>query len=162
MAAPASRCGRAGAQLSDQRRQQIDRHDHVDVTRHILVAGAFDVQRADSDEPAVSGEKPGAAPERMRGGGENRLVEEILPIAGEFVLGDDPRFDELAAPARSDHDGIADLRVLGTAERDRRQSSRSSACASPRPDSWSIASGWAGTSRPPGVVSQIVSASVMR
>ena len=59
-----------------------------------------------------AGKETGAAPERMRGGGENRLVEEIFPIAGEFVLGDDPRFDELAPTAGGDHDGIADLRVL--------------------------------------------------
>ena len=101
-----------GAQLLDQRRQQVDRHDHVDVARHVLSAGAFDVQRADADEPAIAGEETGAAPERMRGGGENGLVEEIFPIAGEFVLGDDPRFDELAPTAGGDHHRIADLRVL--------------------------------------------------
>ena len=49
-------------------------------------------------------------------------VEQIFPIAGEFVLGDNPRFDELAPSARGNHDRIADVRILRSPQRNRRQS----------------------------------------
>ena len=47
----------------------------------------------------------GAAPVRMRRRGEDRLVEDVFPVAGEFLLADDARRDRALPPARAaDHD----------------------------------------------------------
>ena len=47
-------------------------------------------QRANAEEPARIVDQRRAGPVRMRGCGEQRLIEHILPIACEFALGDDP------------------------------------------------------------------------
>ena len=52
-----------------------------------------------SNSPATADHR-GAAPERMRGRGKNCLVEDVFPIAGEFLLGHDPRRDRMPASAR--------------------------------------------------------------
>jgi hypothetical protein len=57
----------------------------------------------------------------MGGGGEDRLLQQIFPIAGEFLLADDLGAEGLApAPAR-DHDRLAELDRAGAAELERRQ-----------------------------------------
>ena len=54
------------------------------------VAGRVaDDQRADADQLALAVDQRGAAPGRMRRRSEDRLVEHVFPIAGEFAFGDD-------------------------------------------------------------------------
>ena len=46
----------------------------------------------------------------MRGIGEDRFVQQIFPIAGEFLLGGDLACDRARAPAgAADHHAVADL-----------------------------------------------------
>ena len=76
-----------------------------------------------------------AAPERMRGRGEDRLVEMIFPVAGEFLLGDDAgphRLLRPPPPPAHDH-GFADLGRSSASELERRQSSSPIACTSAKP-----------------------------
>ena len=72
----------------------------------------------------------------MRRRDEDRLVEQILPVAGEFLLGDDVCLDG-ATDAIGKHDGIADLGFGRVAESQRRQIELASACTRPNPVSWS-------------------------
>ena len=52
--------------------------------------------------------------------GENRLVQQVFPIAGEFLLGRDVARDRARAAAdAADHDAVADLRGSGRTERQR-------------------------------------------
>ena len=58
----------------------------------------------------------------MRRRREDRLVEHILPVAGELLLGDDARGHRVLAPAGAGHHhALADLGILGAAERQGRQ-----------------------------------------
>ena len=94
--------------------------------------------------------------------GENGVIEQIFPIAGEFVLGDDARLDELPPAARGDHHRVADLRFLRSPERDRGKPSRSSAWT--RPQSGFLVDRQRVSRNQPAArrVNQIVSASVTR
>ena len=68
----------------------------------------------------LAGDQPGAAPVRMRRIGEDRLIEQIFPIAGEFLLRHDLARDRArAAAGAADHDAVADLGGGGGAERQR-------------------------------------------
>ena len=84
---------------------------------------------------AVRPDQPGAAPERMRGRGEDRLVEMIFPIAGEFLLGDDARAHRLLAaappPAMTTGSPTEAVRALPSGSAGR--SSGPSACTSANP-----------------------------
>jgi hypothetical protein len=54
--------------------------------------------------------------------GEDRLVEHVFPIAGEFLLGSNGGCERAGAPAgAAEHDALADLRGGGRADRKRRQ-----------------------------------------
>src|ERR1700692_2134027 len=67
------------------------------------------LQRANADEIALWVDQRRAAPIRMRRRGEDRLVEHVFPIAGEFLLGDDTGGDRaLPAAGAGDHDALAD------------------------------------------------------
>ena len=123
------------AQIVEHRFQQVDRHDHVDVLG-LAVALAFELQRADADQLAAVRDQSGAAPIGMRGMGEDRLVQQIFPIAGEFLLGRDLARDRPRASAgAADHDAVADLvrRRTSRAAADRCRA-RPSACTRPKPD----------------------------
>ena len=65
-------------------------------------------------------DRAGAAPERMGGGGEDRLVEEIFPIAGELLLADHHRPDRLGSRAGRHRHLIAELRLARSSELERR------------------------------------------
>ena len=65
-------------------------------------------------------DRAGAAPERMGGGGEDRLVEQIFPIAGELLLADDHGADGLHARARRDDHRIAEFCLARAAKLERR------------------------------------------
>ena len=80
----------------------------------------------------------------MRGMGEDRFIQQIFPIAGEFLLGGDLARDRSRAPAgAADHDAVADLARPPTsrAAADRGRG-RPSACTRPKPDSKSKPSAW--------------------
>src|SRR5208282_5315196 len=109
-----------GQKIVEDRGQKIDRHDHVDVARAGAGAQLLDMERADANQPAVAVDRAGAAPERMGGGGEQRLVEEIFPIAGELLLADNHRPNGLGSRARGDRQRIAELRFARSAEFERR------------------------------------------
>ena len=63
---------------------------------------------------------PGAAPELMGGRGEDRLVEKIFPIAGEFLLADNHRAHRFCPGAGGDRHRIAELGLARAAELERR------------------------------------------
>src|ERR1700674_5964082 len=63
-----------------------------------------------------------AAPVGVRGRGEQRLVEEVFPVAGELLLGHDLGRHRAFAPAGARHYHlVADLGGTGAAERERRK-----------------------------------------
>jgi hypothetical protein len=64
-------------QVVEDRIQQIDRHDHVDVLRLALLDGVLQLQRADADEIAGGSDQRGAAPVRMRRRGENGFMSSL-------------------------------------------------------------------------------------
>src|SRR5579872_203909 len=84
--------------------------------RHLL-----DEQRADAEQFAVASNQASAAPKRMRRSGENRLIEQIFPIAGELLFADNMRLDRLSPAAACDDDGIAGLHVAHPAKLQGRQ-----------------------------------------
>ena len=65
----------------------------------------LDVQRADTDQPAIGGDQCRTAPKRMRRCRKDRPVEDIFPIAGEFLARHNPRRDRVATPALGRHNG---------------------------------------------------------
>ena len=109
-------------QVVEDRGQKVDRHDHVDVG-DLAGAAHLQAQRADAEQLAVTVEQRRTAPGRVRRRGEDRLVDEIFPVAGEFLLGDDVGVDMLADTVGERH-GVADIGLPGVAELDRRQAER--------------------------------------
>ena len=108
-------------QIVEDRLEQIDRHDHVEILRLPLLDRLLQLQRADADEIAGRPDQRRAAPVRMRRRGEDRLVEHVFPVAGEFLLGDDARGDRALPPAgAADHDALADRRGARLADLERR------------------------------------------
>jgi hypothetical protein len=62
-----------------------------------------------------------AAPRRMQRRGEQRLVEQVFPVAGELVLRDQPRRQRVMPPAVRDRvDGVAGRQRVRASTRDRR------------------------------------------
>ena len=92
----------------EDRLEQVDRHDHVALER----AGVdllLDQERADAGKLAVGADQRRAAPLRMRGRGEDRLVEHVFPVAGELALGEHRRLERMrAAAVPGDHHVLAD------------------------------------------------------
>ena len=111
-----------GDEVAEDRRQAIDRDEHV---ARRTAARVADDERADADEPAVAADQRRAAPGRVRRRGEDRLVEEVFPAAGELALSDDAggRHRVGAAEARDQH-RIALLNLGRLAERNRRDLDR--------------------------------------
>ena len=103
------------------RRQQVDRHEHVGVEallRHRLL----DEQRADTQQQTVLADQRGAAPLRMRRGSEQRFLEQVFPVAGEFAPRDQSRFERMARAAVADDDhAVADRQRRGRAAFERRR-----------------------------------------
>ena len=93
----------------------------------------LDMERADANQPAVAVDRAGAAPERMGGRREERLVEEIFPIAGELLLADDHRADGLGSRAGGDVTGSPSFVSLDRPSSSAGQSSGPSACTRPNP-----------------------------
>ena len=78
-----------GDQVAEDRRQPLDRHEHVAGLAAAVAAGVADDQRSDAEELALARDQRGAAPGRMRRRREDRLVEQVFPAAGELALGRD-------------------------------------------------------------------------
>jgi hypothetical protein len=64
----------------------------------------LNVQRPDADQAAIPGYERGAAPERVGRRGEDRVIEHILPVTGEFLTGNDRRCYRVTPPALGRHD----------------------------------------------------------
>ena len=111
--------------------EQVDRHDHV--RPRLLPARRDGVheERADAEQPAVAPDERGAAPVRMRRGGEQGFVQHVFPVAGELALrddapgdgragagvpGDDHRVAHVAFGARPELDGRSGERLEGLDE----------------------------------------------
>jgi len=78
----------------------------------LAVALAFELERADADQLAAVRDQPGTAPIGMRGIGEDRLVQQILPVTGELLLGGDMAGDGARASAcAAHHHAVADLGI---------------------------------------------------
>src|SRR5690606_10611746 len=88
----------------------------------LATGGALDLQRADADEIAARRNQPGAAPVRMRGEGEDRVVDQIFPVAGEFLSRRDARGERLRASAGGAYDdAVAEIDFARRAEFENRQ-----------------------------------------
>ena len=109
------------ADLVDDRREQLDRHEHVDRARAGARLEALDDERAEAAEPAFAVDERRAGPAVVRRRREHGLIEHVLPAAREFLLRDDARVDALLlAAAAHDGDGVADRERIGAAELHRR------------------------------------------
>ena len=64
------------------------------------------MQGADADQGAVLRDQRGAAPERVRRRGEDGAVEQVFPMAGEFLAGDDGRGNRVPAAALGGDDRL--------------------------------------------------------
>src|SRR6185295_17527955 len=97
----------------------VDRHQHVSL-QHAAVDLLLDQQRADGEELAVGADERGAAPLRMRRGRIDRLVEHVLPVAGELALSEH-RGAQRARPTAvaRDHHVLADAAGARGASRER-------------------------------------------
>ncbi len=107
------------AQVVEHRLQEIGRYDHVDM--FVLAAAlALKLKRSDADQLAPLRDQSGATPVGMRGVSEQRLIQQIFPIAGKLLLGGDLARDRPGAPAgAAQHDFIADAGGSRRAERQR-------------------------------------------
>ena len=76
-----------------------------------------------------------AAPFRMRRRGEQRLVEQVFPVAGEFAAREHTRLQRMAAAAVADDEHVVgpDRRIRGRCARSAATSSLPSGSTSPRP-----------------------------
>src|SRR5262245_33187313 len=90
-------------QILQNRMQQIDRHDHVEVLV-LAFACALKLKRTDTDQLARARNQRRAAPVWMRRVSEYGLVENVLPIAREFLFRCDPAGERARASARAAHD----------------------------------------------------------
>src|SRR6516225_7824366 len=84
-----------GQHFLQHRRQEIDGHHHVDVALPALDHLA-QMERADAEKLAVPADEAGASPMGVGGGGEDRLLQEIFPVARELFLADDLGAERLA------------------------------------------------------------------
>ena len=76
----------------------------------LALALALELQRADADQLAAVRDQSGPAPIGMRGMGEDRLVQQILPVTGEFLLRRDMAGNRPRAPAgAAHHHAVADF-----------------------------------------------------
>src|SRR5207248_4333026 len=82
----------------EDRREDVDRHDHV-----ALDGAGVDLllheERADAEELAFSADQRRAAPLRMRGRGEERLIEHVFPVTGELALREHRRLERMRGAA---------------------------------------------------------------
>jgi len=111
-----------GQQVVEDRRQQVDRHDHVEGLGPAALARLLELQRADADEVAGRADQRGAAPVRMRWRHEDGFVQRVLPVASEGLAGDDVPGERMRPPTGSaGHDSAPDLGLVRSAEGQRRQ-----------------------------------------
>jgi len=88
--------------------KQVDGHEHIALHLATLPARLHDQERADAHQVAARRDQGAAAPMGMGQGGEQRLVEQIFPIAGEFARGNEIDFEHPSTPAMAGGDhGIA-------------------------------------------------------
>jgi hypothetical protein len=81
--------------------EQIDGYEHVALHRASADRLLYE-QRTDAEQAPLAADQRRAAPLRMRGRGEQRLVEQILPVTGELALGKETCFERMRTPAMAD------------------------------------------------------------
>src|SRR5882757_703122 len=109
-----------GQEIAEDRRQPIDRHEHIAGVVLFGAGGVADDQRADADELALAVDQCGPAPGRMRRRGVDRLVEQIFPVADELALADHERgHHHVGAATSCDHHDVFLFDVGDLAERER-------------------------------------------
>jgi len=94
--------------------------------------GNLEKQRADAEELAVLVDKRGTTPRRMSRGDEDRILEQVLPIAGEFLPRHDVGLDGLAF-AVPEHDSITDFGLGCVTELYRGQAEATERLYQPKP-----------------------------
>ena len=87
------------------RLEHVDGNDHV-ALRLLAFVQLVDEQRADAEQAAVHVHHRRPSPLWMRGGDEQRLVEHVFPVTGEFALVGDFRFQCVRPPAVADGDDV--------------------------------------------------------
>src|SRR5215831_11804572 len=86
------------------------------------LALAFELERANAEQIAGRTDQRRAAPVGMRRRREDRLVEDVFPVAGELVaIGDARRHRALATAGAADHHMLADRDGAGGTDGERRQ-----------------------------------------
>ena len=101
-------CSAEFHQVLEDRLEQVDRYGHIAL--HGAAAQFFlNHQRAYPEEPPAYADQRGAAPMRMRRGGEERLIQYVLPVAGKLAPRDELGLERmLAAAVTGDDDIVAD------------------------------------------------------
>src|SRR4029453_6777812 len=88
-----------GKEILEDRLEKVDRHDHVERLGRPAFTHLLHLQRSDAEKFARASDHRGPAPKRVRRRSEDRFVEDVFPIAGEFLLGGDARHHRMLAPA---------------------------------------------------------------
>ena len=70
-------------QVSENRLEAVDGDEHIAGASHAGRRGVADGERSDSDKPAVSHDEGGSALQGMGGNGEDDVLQQVIPIAGE-------------------------------------------------------------------------------
>ena len=88
--------------------QEFDGDNHVHVLAPAFAALLQD-EGADAEELAVLADEGGPAPEGVGGGGEDRVFQEVFPVAGELLAAGDLGGDGVAAaPGGGEDNGLAE------------------------------------------------------
>ena len=82
----------------------------MDSPHHLLL---LQQQRADAKQFSVAADQRGAAPLRMRGRGEDGLVEDVFPVARELALGEHRCLERVLASALPDQENLVANGAVG-------------------------------------------------
>ena len=132
------------------------------LTAGLAGSALLQLQRADAEQFALGADQRGAAPVRVRGGGEQGLVEHVFPVAGELLPGQDSTGLQRWRPAAvADHETVAGIQPGRAADRQGRHAEAAQRLHQAEAGGGSKPRTWPGTTGR-RVVSQMVSASVTR
>src|SRR5262249_1307165 len=93
-----------GQDIVEDRRQQVDRNDHVDVAAEFPAVRVLHMKRADPDQPSVSTDQTGTTPKRGGTCGKHRAAKHVFPITRKFLPSDDLCGDGMTAAPLGSHD----------------------------------------------------------
>ena len=152
-------------QVVEDRRQKLDRHEHVERRHLAALRLLLHMQRANPHQRAIGSQQRRAVPVRMGGRHVERRFEVVFPGAGEGLA----RASRLAGrracsrpPAPAEISAISDFSLRESPNGIGGRSNGSSACSTPKPVAWSMPSGCASMRRPSLLVTITSSASVIQ